>query len=52
MSDFSLDKYTISSEKDIENILIPLSPGDRIFFIGELGSGKSTYIRALLRSHF
>ncbi len=50
--DFFLDTYDAVSEDEIPPLLFPLTPWDRIFFFGDLGSGKSTFIRALLRSHF
>lgn len=49
---FFLDTYQAVSENDISSLLFPLIPWDRIFFSGDLWSGKSSFIRALLRSHF
>ncbi len=50
--DFFLDTYSDIPETEIDSLLFPLLPWDRIFFHGDLGSGKSTFIRTLLRSHF
>ncbi len=50
--DFFLDTFDAVSEDEISSLLFPLLSWDRIFFFGDLGSGKSTFIRALLRSHF
>ena len=50
--DFFLDTYDAVSEDEISSLLFPLFSWDRIFFSGDLGSGKSTFIRELLRSHF
>lgn len=44
-------EYIISDERDLHTILFDLVPGDRIFFTGDLGVGKSTFIRYLLRKH-
>lgn len=49
---FFLDTYESVSEDEIPSLLFQLVPGDRIFFSGDLWSGKSTFIRALLRWHF
>ena len=42
-------EYIIRDEKELDNIIFDLVPGDRIFFSGDLGAGKSTYIRHILR---
>ena len=44
-------EYIISSENELEKIIFDLSPGERIFFSGDLGVGKSTFIRYLLRKY-
>jgi tRNA threonylcarbamoyladenosine biosynthesis protein TsaE len=44
-------EYIISSENELEEIIFDLSPGERIFFSGDLGVGKSTFIRYLLRKY-
>lgn len=41
-------KYTISSISDLNRIPITLEVGDRIFMIGDLGSGKTTFTRTLI----
>ena len=51
-SRFSLDTSTTLPETRISELLFSLIPWDRIFLSGDLWSGKSTLIRALLRRHF
>lgn len=52
IASFSLDTSHTLSEAEIGTILFPLKTGDRIFLTGDLWSGKSTLVRALLRTHF
>lgn len=44
-------EYIIWDEKELDEIVFDLKSGDRIFFAGDLGSGKSTYIRHILRKY-
>jgi tRNA threonylcarbamoyl adenosine modification protein YjeE len=44
-------EYIISNEKEFDTINLDIIPGDRIFFIWDLGVGKSTFIRHLIRKH-
>ena len=48
---FSLDIYENISEESLWELCFSLLSGEKIFFYGDLGSGKSTYIRHLLRRH-
>lgn len=44
--------YRITSEDWFHDIPFMIKPWDRIAFTGDLGAGKTTYIRHLLRSYF
>lgn len=44
--------YLIPSEESFSDIPFYLTKGDRIAFTGDLGTGKTTYIRYLLRKYF
>lgn len=45
------EEYIISSEKELDEIAFSLIPWDRIFFSGDLGVGKSTFIRSIIRRY-
>ncbi len=47
----NIQEYIISNEKELDEIDFSLVPGDRIFFSGDLGVGKSTFIRYILRKY-
>lgn len=47
----STQKYIIHDEKELDDIDMSLTPWDRIFFVWDLGAGKSTFIRHILRKH-
>ncbi len=51
-NDFSLDIYENIMEESLDTYTFSLIPWDRIFFFGDLGAGKSTYIRHLIRKYF
>lgn len=44
-------EHIITNEADLEKIVFTLNAWDRIFFSWDLGSGKSTFIRHLIRKH-
>lgn len=44
-------EYIIQDEKELDEIEFNLLPWDRIFFYGDLGAGKSTTIRSILRKY-
>jgi tRNA A37 threonylcarbamoyladenosine biosynthesis protein TsaE len=50
--DFFIDTYESIPEEDMRKVIFSLIPWDRILLIWDLGSGKSTLVRALLRYHF
>ena len=50
--DFLLDTHIAVSEEQIASLLFALIPWERVYFTWDLWSGKSTFIRALLRKHF
>ncbi len=47
----SIIEYIVTNEKELDDIVFDLTPGDRICFSGDLGAGKSTYIRYILRKY-
>ena len=47
----TITEYIIQDEKELDDIVFDLVPGDRVFFYGDLGVGKSTYIRHILRRY-
>ena len=47
----TITEYIIQYEKELDDIVFDLVPGDRVFFYGDLGAGKSTYIRHILRKY-
>ncbi len=47
-----LQKGVIHSEESLGEYVFSLSPWEKVFFYGDLGSGKSTFIRYILRKYF
>ncbi len=47
----NIQEYIIQDEKELDDIIFSLTDWDRIFFSGDLGAGKSTYIRHIIRKH-
>lgn len=47
----STQKYIIQDEKELDDIDISLTAWDRVFFVWDLGAGKSTFIRHILRKY-
>lgn len=47
----TITEYIIQDEKELDDIVFDLTAGDRIFFSGDLGAGKSTMIRHILRRY-
>lgn len=46
-----IEQIRIYNEKELDEIHLNLCPGDRVFFYGDLGAGKTSLIRSLLRRH-
>ncbi|NRH21292.1 tRNA (adenosine(37)-N6)-threonylcarbamoyltransferase complex ATPase subunit type 1 TsaE [Candidatus Gracilibacteria bacterium] len=47
----NIQEYIINDENELDEIDLDFLPGDRIFFYGDLGTGKSTFIRHQLRKY-
>lgn len=47
----NVQEHIIAAEDDLAKILFELHPWDRIFFSWDLGSGKTTFIRQLIRNY-
>lgn len=52
LENFFIDIHKNISEGNLEKLPLSLQKGDILFFYGDLGAGKSTLIRSLLRSYF
>lgn len=52
LENFFIDIHQNISEANLEKLPLSLQEGDILFFYGDLGAGKSTLIRSLLRSYF
>lgn len=52
LENFFIDIHRNISEENLGKLPLSLQKGDILFFYGDLGAGKSTLIRTLLRNYF